>query len=329
MLAFSTSDGVYLAEPEGPLPGMWGRTRLAEESGEFLTWSPDGRRLAFLDGSYLYVVDVEGGSRPELLDQAAGSGPHDSPLGPPSWAPDGRRLAYNCSVGYPEGIEVCVLDVTTGSVSRLTDEPGYDGSPAWSPAWSPDGTQIAFASDRAAGTYRVPYAVEGDLYVMDAGDGSNQRRLTRGVDIEGASGTVWLLDGRSIAFPKEAEIYATDSGNPDPRSLAGGPGLQGFPTPSPDGERLAFVSGGLSTGELRVIDADGANEELVATDVSDGAPPSWSPDGRRIAYEAYGYDEDSDIMVVGLDGSEPEAIFTRGDDLSYPAWRPTTEGERR
>jgi TolB protein len=48
--------------------------------------------------------------------------------------------------------------------ATLTDNPAWDGKPAW----SPDGTKIAFVSDRDG---------NGDIYVMNA-DGSNVIRLT-------------------------------------------------------------------------------------------------------------------------------------------------------
>jgi len=60
--------------------------------------------------------------------------------------------------------EIYVMNSDGSSVTRLTDDPGVD----FSPAWSPDGTRIAFASDRSGNS---------EIYLM-APDGTNLMRLT-------------------------------------------------------------------------------------------------------------------------------------------------------
>ncbi len=84
-----------------------------------------------------------------------------------------------------------------GSKQRnLTDNPFFDG---W-PAWSPDGKKIAFASNRRGHGYQI--------FVMDA-DGANPRLLS---NTEGR-GTAprWSPDGKVIYFTNCVEKdYGTD-----------------------------------------------------------------------------------------------------------------------
>ena len=49
---------------------------------------------------------------------------------------------------------------------------------------------------------------------------------------------------------------------------------------SPDGRRLAYVRG----DDIRIVDADGSRDVLVASHPSGGSLPRWSPDGRQIAF---------------------------------------------
>ena len=74
---------------------------------------------------------------------------------------------------------------TVPTRQNLTNDPAYDG---W-PAWSPDGTKIAFASNRR-GNHRI--------YVMDA-DGKNVLPIVH--DEGRATAPTWTPDGKSIYFP--------------------------------------------------------------------------------------------------------------------------------
>jgi TolB protein len=79
---------------------------------------------------------------------------------------------------------------------------------------------------------------------------------------------------------------------------------------SPDGGKLAFVSHFVKRG-IWVMDADGRNlERLVAATAAYGPAvmsPTWSPDGRRIAFTRRSYG-DRDIWVVNADGSNARRL---------------------
>jgi Tol biopolymer transport system component len=106
------------------------------------------------------------------------------------------------------------------------------------------------------------------------------------------------------------------------------------PVWSPDGRRIAFVSlrdtplgkWGLAPGSLYLMDFDpvaGVAGDLFR--LTDGTNhdgwPTWSPDGRRIAFHS-GSDGERDIWVINRDGSgRTQLTDSRGDD-AYPAWSP-------
>lgn len=107
------------------------------------------------------------------------------------------------------------------------------------------------------------------------------------------------------------------------------------PVWSPDGWRIAFLRSHDDRFELWVVNADGSGDRMLARTASwydalsmgDPSAPSWSPDGRRIAFTrfaddccpAYEY-----VWVVNADGADlrrltpPEAQTTFVD----PAWSP-------
>lgn len=149
--------GIYLTDAHGR-----GLKRITHTRGNSLspTWSPDGKRIAFVSdrtGSpQLYIMDSNG----KNISRLTFTGGYNSA---PSWSPDGRWIVYELRV---EGQFDIWLTDPTGKVNvplithRRSDE---------APTWSPDSRKIAFSSNRRG---RM------DVYVVDL-NGENLRRLTQ------------------------------------------------------------------------------------------------------------------------------------------------------
>lgn len=147
-----------------------GLRRLVED-GEWPTWSPEGKNIAFerfgLPGD-VHMIDVDGTNERLLLRDA----------GEPAWSPDGSKIAVVQGIGEA----VAVFDLKTKRVTRVIRSLGS----AHGPAWSPDGRRIAFADTPS------DYP---EIYIVGV-DGAGLRRLTRNSADD--SSPVWTRDGRIV-----------------------------------------------------------------------------------------------------------------------------------
>ncbi len=146
--------------------------RLTEfTTGGYISWSPDGERLAFdanLDGIWeIYAMDTDG-SHVERLTQTPGENAHSLA---PNWSPDGEKIAFDST--RDGNFEIYVMDADGSNVQRLTHNDNVDARPAW----SPDGRRIVFHSDRDGGWALLGVYRKFQIYTIDA-DGGNVERLT-------------------------------------------------------------------------------------------------------------------------------------------------------
>ena len=160
--------------------------------------------------------------------------------------------------------------------------------------------QIAFVSERAGNA---------EIYVMEA-DGKNPRRLTNN-DFPDTNPS-WSPDGRRIIFVSERN-----------KNIAAE-------------EAPIMIGGGIIVGDMRkrpqiyVMDADGKNQQRLSNEFIAEWHPSWSPDGRRIAFTSSGAMEVAGghwrIYVMDADGGNKQNLSNEGEDDYYPSWSP--DGER-
>lgn len=200
----------------------------------------------------------------------------------------GRFLLLASTLGL-----VACADYPTASTEAPVVETEDPSPGAFGPA------TLAFVSTRDGAPY---------IYYADA-DG-RVARVTPG------SSPAWSWDGRRIAFVHRNRIHAMDADGSNVRALGAGK----LPTWSPDG-RIAFVrsrDGSHSLG-LYVMNGDGTGvEELlgdawlcsVSSECEAGyiLYPTWSPDGRTIAFHVWVGSTLRGVGMVDGDGSDPRLV---------------------
>jgi hypothetical protein len=260
----------------------------------------------------------------------------------PSASPDGRLIVEE-RPGMPVPIFTVKADGT--GARRVTHERTADSE---APTFSPDGRRILY--------FQSGGEADG-AYVMNA-DGSGQARLTPDAGfgpVFSPSGTQFASFGRGITVANAdgsgSNLVAADvhTSTADPTTLTVDRTniVNSEPNWSPDGRRIAFTRESttssqtcdLTTGQCNtnedhqidvyVMNADGSGlRQLTSTRAVNEEEPSWSPDGRQIAYfrmpEANA-DGVGEIWVMNADGTGQRAI-ARG---WHPHWSTVQGGPGR
>ena len=120
----------------------------------------------------------------------------------------------------------------------------------------------------------------------------------------------------------QADIYVMDINGGRQRNLTKHAiADEVHPAWSPDGRKIAFVSGRDGNSNIYVMDADGKNvHQLTDHPVSD-TNPAWSPNGRKIAFQS-SRDGNMEIYVMDADGGNVRRLPHRLAFDIMPAWSP-------
>jgi dipeptidyl aminopeptidase/acylaminoacyl peptidase len=231
----------------------------------------------------------------------------------PRWSPDGRYLAFLSSREDPREVEqIWLLDRTGGEAERVTDLPG--GVSEF--AWSPDGTRLALI------------ASDPDPDQLAVGQDSSKKR-PRPIVINRYR---FKYDEVGYIGDEREHLYLFTLADRNAVLLTPGEYDEVSPSWSPDGRSIAFLSrrrpeyDRTDNWDIYLVAAEAGAEprQLTTYTGADGdpewgsRPPSWSPDGKLIAYVQGGkpellYYAGHKVAVVPVDGG-PARVLTASLD---------------
>jgi Tol biopolymer transport system component len=190
--------------------------------------------------------------------------------------------------GNPDGYESRLMAVNAdGSGFRQLTETDRD----LAPSLSPDGTKVLLERTHEEESAACGLPACAQIFVVDAGGGGEAALTAKDEDAEGAT---WSPEGERIAYSKRDLEREGDD-------------VTDFQT------------------DIYVINPDGSDETRLTDLAGEETSPTWSPDGKQIAFST-STGEEGDIYVMNSDGTE----LTRLTDLPgveiEPVWSP--DGKR-
>jgi hypothetical protein len=282
-VAFVKDGNVWLWQEQGET------AVLTQDGGvEEVKLSDDARKVAFVRGGSLWVVNRDGSDERRLVgnDYLAGlsADGRGAALNQFDWTPGAYTIAFNSrqeleGPGLLLNDDLHRVDAITGEVTMLLG-PG-------------DGGQFTYS----AGGEQIALATPGDISLVDAGGGNRRQVLTY----------------TPVLTYSEYQYYARPLWTPDGNEL-----LVVIPPPDPFARPLP------ATSIFRLF-SDGRPAHLVKTVEAMALfnPPAISPDMTLVAYLQPVGENESNLMMGLLEGGE--AVLYARNAQAFDGWSPDSE----
>ena len=278
-------------------------------------WSPDGQRIAFSRNRQgLWVMPALGGVPTQLTEFGSS----------PTWSSDGMLVAFQ-SGEFEQHSTIWVVPSDGGPARQITQLNKPLGLHA-QPSWSPDGKRIAFAATQS-----------GSSTLWSISVASEELKRIGPPNFPRANNPVYSPDGETLYFSGFSgvasglwQIDLSVTGDPvgEPKLMMSTP-LANFINRfivSSDGRKIAY-SLAQTLSNLYSVPISPSQNEPTASSVpltNDTSlrhvAPSFSPDGRKIAFGQFRAGVGMDIFLIDADGKNLTQVTTDPASDNVPNW---------
>ena len=249
------------------------------------TLSPDGKVMATIAEGDIFIRSVdEGQPTRRITDTPA----RERDL---AWSPDGVWLYYSADPTGADGIYRVGVDRTRTELKEATlaaikPKPAEEPEPEAEPAAEADAEEADAKDDAAEQT--KDEAAESD----DADDKKKDKKKKK--DDEPKKPTPAERWHDAVKFTVEPMVESEYNDR--------------FPTPSPDGKRIAFRR---TRGDIMLLDPESGAITTFLESWNPFGEWVWSPDSAHIAYVDCDQDYNYEIFIKPIDGSAPAVNISR------------------
>ncbi len=265
-------------------------------------WSPDGQTLYFMSDrsgqQNLWSKPLKG--QPTMLTSFK-----DGRVLWPAISHDGRSIVFE------RDFQLWKYDVASKQAAPVAIKlrgaaagPAVDHLKLTSQlrdlAVSPDGKKVAFTA-------------HGEVFAAPAKEGGEAIQVSNTPALE--SQLTWTPNSRTLLYISTrngaANLYAYDFSTRDETRLTDTQLDDSSPIVSPDGQSVAFLRNGQ---ELRIMDLGTKKDRVLYKGYLGRAPfagsgtVAWSPDGKWLAFAAYGTKNFRNVSVVPVAGGESHPV---------------------
>ncbi len=307
----------------------------------------------------LYSVSVDGGPTEALPMPTAGSGDFSPGGNEMVYSPQSRDFRSEKRYGGGQANALYTFDLQTHRAKRITEGPRASRDPMWIGdtiffnsdrnghfnlyAFSvSNGRTVQVTTNRpwdvrwpsSDNEGRIVYELNGELQVLDA-----RSRKNTPISITVPDEGLWSRPSRVPAgnlmesvglspkaeralFAARGDIFTAPIEKGPTRNLTQSSGAHDkWPSWSPDGSQIAFISDMSGEEELYLISQDGSKpaEQITRGGTAMRYVPEWAPDGKRIAFS----DKDGKLYILTLSDRRMVEIADspRGQIRDY-VWSP-------
>jgi Tol biopolymer transport system component len=304
-IAFSRRDGAdsgifVVPALGGPEQKLHSTQNLRAE----ISWSPDGKSIAFADGAQEYHARIYLLSLETLEAKPIPVNPMCVGEGMPVFSHNGKYLAYWC---YPNDADGALY-----SFSVPDGKPTIIVPPLNNPfglTWSADDTRLIYSSQGNKSA---------ELSEVWVANGSLKRLGLEGI-LPSASLKGDKLAYASVSYP--VDLWRRDMLHPE------APPVKVFPSSrpqfdaqySPDGKRIEFASRRSGLQGVWISNVDGSNLVQISEPNSTSGSPQWSPEGKKIAFDSSPQGR-WEIYVADVAEGKARKLMTNISPIFRPSW---------